>query len=191
MKRCARDLCRGGIRLPLRSAARAGRVQLQRLPVHIWTGFSLRVVPGGLSTIAQTGGRHMEQRGDRAALRGDLDRDRYACGLWALEAPQPGVGRPLYLSLVTPEIVTGISLLAFFQWLFVRCICNLGIYTVVICACGILDRVRRDRGVRAAAHLDPRSKRPRSILGRHEWRAFFRVTLPALCPGSSPPVCWH
>ena len=38
----------------------------------------------------------------------------------------------LYLSLVTPEIVTGISLLALFQWSFRWLNWQLGLYTVVL-----------------------------------------------------------
>jgi len=37
----------------------------------------------------------------------------------------------LYLSLVTPEIVTGISLLALFQWMFRWLHWHLGLYTVI------------------------------------------------------------
>ena len=39
-----------------------------------------------------------------------------AYGLWKRNS-RPLAGS-LYLSLVTPEIVTGISLLAFYQWIF-------------------------------------------------------------------------
>ena len=38
----------------------------------------------------------------------------------------------LYLSLVTPEIVTGISLLAFFQWTFRWLGWHLGLHTVIL-----------------------------------------------------------
>ena len=38
----------------------------------------------------------------------------------------------LYLSLVTPEIVTGISLLAFFQWAFRWLHWRLGLHTVIL-----------------------------------------------------------
>ena len=38
----------------------------------------------------------------------------------------------LYLSLVTPEIVTGVSLLALFQWSFRWLHWHLGLYTVVL-----------------------------------------------------------
>ena len=39
-----------------------------------------------------------------------------AYGLWKRRAPV--LSGALYVSLVTPEIVSGVSLLAFFQWLF-------------------------------------------------------------------------
>ena len=38
----------------------------------------------------------------------------------------------LYLSLLTPEIVTGISLLAFFQWVFRFFEVQLGMHTVIL-----------------------------------------------------------
>jgi len=89
----------------------------------------------------------------------------------------------LYLSLVTPEIVTGISLLALFQWVFRWFHWQLGIYTVVIAhvafsiAYVVIVVSARLRGVSRdleEAAMD---------LGATEWQAFLRVTLPALAPG--------
>jgi spermidine/putrescine transport system permease protein len=89
----------------------------------------------------------------------------------------------LYLSLVTPEIVTGISLLALFQWAFRWLHWQLGIYTVVIAhvafsvAYVVIVISARLRGVSRdleEAAMD---------LGATEWQAFLRVTLPSLAPG--------
>ena len=89
----------------------------------------------------------------------------------------------LYLSLVTPEIVTGISLLALFQWAFRWFHWQLGIYTVVLAhvafsiAYVVIVVSARLRGVSRdleEAAMD---------LGATEWQAFVRVTLPALVPG--------
>jgi spermidine/putrescine transport system permease protein len=89
----------------------------------------------------------------------------------------------LYLSLVTPEIVTGVSLLVFFQWLFRYCKLQLGMHTVILAhvtfclafvVIVVLARLRTfDRSLEEAA-LD---------LGATEWEAFQRVTLPGILPG--------
>jgi spermidine/putrescine transport system permease protein len=103
-----------------------------------------------------------------------------AYGIWRQRAPI--LSGTLYLSLVTPEIVTGVSLLALFQWAFRFLHLRLGLYTIVIAhvafsiayvAIVISARLRNyDRTFEEAA-MD---------LGATEWRAFSRVTLPALAP---------
>lgn len=103
-----------------------------------------------------------------------------AYGMWRRNAPV--LSGSLYLSLVTPEIVTGISLLALFQWAFRFPHLQLGLYTVVIAHVAfsiayvvivISARLRGyDRTLEEAA-MD---------LGASEWRAFRRVTLPLLSP---------
>jgi spermidine/putrescine transport system permease protein len=89
----------------------------------------------------------------------------------------------LYLSLITPEIVTGISLLAFFQWIFRYLHIQLGMHTVILAhvmfslAYVVIVVSARLRTVDASleeAAMD---------LGATEWQAFFRVTLPMLTPG--------
>ena len=103
-----------------------------------------------------------------------------AYGIWCRAAPV--LSGTLYLSLVTPEIVTGVSLLALFQSAFRFLRLQLGLYTVVIAhvafsiayvAIVISARLRNyDRSLEEAA-MD---------LGATEWHAFSRVTLPALAP---------
>ncbi|HWB84161.1 MAG TPA: ABC transporter permease [Bryobacteraceae bacterium] len=89
----------------------------------------------------------------------------------------------LYLSLVTPEIVTGVSLLALFQWAFRWFHWQLGIYTVVLAHVAfsiayvvivVSARLRTIGPSLEEAALD---------LGANEWQAFYYVTLPALLPG--------
>ncbi len=88
----------------------------------------------------------------------------------------------LYLSLVTPEIVTGVSLLALFQWVFRYLDLRLGMHTVILAhlsfsiAYVVVVVLARLRGFDAAleeAALD---------LGATEFGAFRRVTLPFLAP---------
>lgn len=103
-----------------------------------------------------------------------------AWAVWRRAAPV--LSGTLYLSLVTPEIVTGVSLLALFQWAFRFLHLQLGLYTVVIAhvafsiayvAIVISARLRHyDRSLEEAA-MD---------LGAGEWHAFTRVTLPSLAP---------
>ncbi|MCU1259445.1 MAG: binding-protein-dependent transport system inner rane component [Bryobacterales bacterium] len=104
-----------------------------------------------------------------------------AYGMWKRRAPV--LQGSLYLSLVTPEIVTGISLLAFFQYIFRWLPFRLGLMTVVLAHVAfsvvyvtvvISARLTTmDRSLEEAA-LD---------LGASEWTAFRRITLPLLAPG--------
>jgi spermidine/putrescine transport system permease protein len=104
-----------------------------------------------------------------------------AYGLWK-RASRVLTGA-LYVSLVTPEIVMGISLLAFFQWTFRWLGWQLGLHTVMLAhvafsiayvAIVVAARLRTlDRGLEEAA-MD---------LGATEWGAFRQVTLPLLVPG--------
>jgi spermidine/putrescine transport system permease protein len=89
----------------------------------------------------------------------------------------------LYLSLVTPEIVTGISLLAFFQWAFRWLGWHLGLFTVILAhvsfsiayvAIVVLARLRSMDHQLEEAALD---------LGATEWQTFRLVTLPIILPG--------
>jgi spermidine/putrescine transport system permease protein len=88
----------------------------------------------------------------------------------------------LYLSLVTPEIVTGVSLLAFFQWAFRFLNLRLGMHTVILAHVAfsmayvvvvVLARLRS---------FDPALEEAALDLGASEFGAFRLVTLPYLAP---------
>jgi len=88
----------------------------------------------------------------------------------------------LYLSLVTPEIITGVSLLAFFQWVFRYLNLRLGMHTVILAHVGfslayvvvvILARLRT---------FDPALEEAAMDLGATELGAFRSVTIPYLAP---------
>lgn len=104
-----------------------------------------------------------------------------AYGLWKRGSAL--ISGPLYLSLVTPEIVTGVSLLAYFQWIFRHLGAQLGMHTVVLAhvsfslAYVIIVVTARLRT------LDPALEEAALDLGATEWQAFREVTLPALAPG--------
>jgi len=103
-----------------------------------------------------------------------------AYGMWRRGAPW--LSGMLCLSLVTPEIVTGVSLLALYQWAFRFLHLRLGMHTVIVAHVAfsiayvtivVSARLRNyDRTLEEAA-MD---------LGAGEWRAFTRVTLPAIAP---------
>lgn len=88
----------------------------------------------------------------------------------------------LYLSLVTPEVVTGVSLLALFQWAFRYVNFRLGMHTVILAhvsfsiAYVVVVVLARLRG------FDPALEEAAQDLGATEFAAFRRVTLPYLAP---------
>ncbi|MBV8808270.1 MAG: ABC transporter permease [Acidobacteriaceae bacterium] len=95
----------------------------------------------------------------------------------------PLLTNSLYLSLVTPEIVTGVSLLAFFEWSFRFLHVQLGMHTVILAHISfclayvvivILARLRT---------FDPALEEAGLDLGANEWQVFWRVTIPILLPG--------
>lgn len=103
-----------------------------------------------------------------------------AYGLWKRSSPV--LAGSLYLSLVTPEIVTGISLLAFYQAVFRFLHLQLGMHTVILAHVAfsipyvvivVLARLRTMDAQLEEAALD---------LGATEWQAFRYVTLPAIWP---------
>jgi len=104
-----------------------------------------------------------------------------AYGLWKRRAPV--LAGTLYLTLVTPEIVTGVALLAWFQLVFRHAGLQLGLHTVIAAHVSfsvayvvvvVLARLRTLDATLEEAAMD---------LGATEWGAFWRVTLPALGPG--------
>jgi spermidine/putrescine transport system permease protein len=104
-----------------------------------------------------------------------------AYALWKRRSPITTL--TLSLTLVTPEIVLGISLLALFQWLFQRLDLRLGMHTVILAHISfclsyvvivVLARLRT---------MDPSLEEAALDLGANEWQAFTRVTLPNLVPG--------
>lgn len=104
-----------------------------------------------------------------------------AYGLWKRNAPL--LSSSLYLSLMTPEIVTGVSLLALFQWTFRFLHLQLGMHTVILAHVAfclayvvitVITRLRTFDASLEEAAMD---------LGASEWQAFRLVTLPAILPG--------
>jgi spermidine/putrescine transport system permease protein len=104
-----------------------------------------------------------------------------AYGLW--KRGSRVLAGSLYLSLVTPEIVMGISLLALFQWSFRWLHWQLGLHTVILAhvafsmAYVVIVVAARLRTV------SPTLEEAAMDLGATEWQAFRHVTLPALVPG--------
>jgi spermidine/putrescine transport system permease protein len=147
----------------------------------VWEGFSLRWYRAAFadSQLAEGLGNSLVIALVAAPLSTVIG-TLAAYGMWKRSAPI--LSGALYLSLVTPEIVTGVSLLALFQWTFRFLRLPLGIHTVVIAhvafsiayvAIVISARLRGyDRSLEEAA-MD---------LGAGEWRAFTRVTLPIIAP---------
>ena len=103
-----------------------------------------------------------------------------AYGLW--KRTSAWLAGSMYLSLVTPEIVTGVSLLAFFQWTFRFLHLRLGMHTVILAHVAfsvayvvvvVMARLRS---------FDPSLEEAALDLGANEFAAFQRVTLPYLAP---------
>ena len=103
-----------------------------------------------------------------------------AYALWKRKSPV--VSSTLYLSLMTPEIVTGVALLAFYQWLFHFLNLQLGMFTVIMAHVSfclayvvivVIARLRTMDATLEEAALD---------LGANEFEAFYLVTLPQLAP---------
>jgi len=104
-----------------------------------------------------------------------------AYGLWKRKSPV--LSGTMYLSLVTPEIVTGISLLAFFQFIFRYLHFQLGLYTVILAHVAFsISYVAIVVSARLRS-MDPALEEAALDLGAREWTVFFRVTLPNLLPG--------
>ncbi len=147
----------------------------------VWEGFSLRWYEE-----AWRDARLMEAAGNSLAIAAaatalaTVAGVLCAYGLWKRESKL--LMTALSVSLVTPEIVTGISLLALFQWLFRYAGLQLGLHTVILAHVSfclafvvlvVLARLRTMDATLEEAAMD---------LGAREWEAFFRVTLPNLLP---------
>ncbi len=89
----------------------------------------------------------------------------------------------LYLSLVTPEIVTGISLLVFFQLVFRVVHLSLGLGTVVLAHVAFSIAYVTIVVAARLRSIDPALEEAAQDLGATPWRAFLLVTLPSLWPG--------
>jgi spermidine/putrescine transport system permease protein len=88
----------------------------------------------------------------------------------------------LYMSLLAPEIIIGVSLLALFQWAFRFGHLQLGLHTVILAHISfslvyvvivILARLRT---------FDPALEEAASDLGANRWQVFRHVTIPLLMP---------
>jgi spermidine/putrescine transport system permease protein len=104
-----------------------------------------------------------------------------AYSLWKRRAPW--LATTLYISLLTPEIVTGISLLAFYQWIFRFLHVRLGMHTVILAHvsfCVVYAVIVVSARLKTS---DPSLEEAALDLGATEWQAFRLVTLPYLTPG--------
>jgi spermidine/putrescine transport system permease protein len=148
----------------------------------VWTGFSLRWYRAAFQNAQLT-----EAAWNSliiaifATIASTVIGTLCAYGFWKRSSPV--LAGSLYLSLVTPEIVTGISLLAFFQWIFRFLHIQLGMHTVILAHVSfsiayvvivVMARLRTVDAQLEEAALD---------LGANEWQAFRFVTLPAILPG--------
>jgi spermidine/putrescine transport system permease protein len=104
-----------------------------------------------------------------------------AYAMWKRRSPL--VAGAMYASLLTPEIVAGVSLLAFYQWIFRYVDLRLGMWTVILAhvafsiAFVVIVVEARLKG------FDPALEEAAMDLGATEWEAFRRVTLPSILPG--------
>ena len=85
----------------------------------------------------------------------------------------------LYVPLVTPEIVVGISLLILFAALNI----GLGVATIIIAHVAFSISFVTVVVLARLAGMDRHLEEAALILGADEWTTFFRVTLPQLLPG--------
>lgn len=129
----------------------------------ILAGLRVSLVVGVLSTaVATTLGTLLALALARGRFRGRL----------AMESL-------LYVPLVTPEIVVGISLLVLFAGLKIA----LGLTTIVIAHVAFSISFVTVVVLARLAGMDRSLEEAAMILGADEWTTFFKVTLPQLLPG--------
>jgi spermidine/putrescine transport system permease protein len=147
----------------------------------LWQGFSLQWYAGILQN------RDLMEAAANSLIIGVIATIlATACGTLAAYALWKSASKwipgSLYLSLVTPEIVTGVSLLAFFQFAFRFLNLRLGMHTVILAHVGfslayvvvvVLARLRT---------FDPALEEAALDLGATELAAFRCVILPYLAP---------
>ena len=148
----------------------------------VWEGFSLAwYKAAGANQQLVDGAWNSLVIGTAATVLSTVAGTLCAYALWKRGSRAVTAG--LYLSLVTPEIVMGISLLAFYQWIFRYLRIQLGMHTVILAhvtfclayvVLVVLARLRT---------LDPALEEAAMDLGATEWEAFLRVVLPNLVPG--------
>jgi spermidine/putrescine transport system permease protein len=88
----------------------------------------------------------------------------------------------MYLSLATPEIVTGVSLLALFQFVFRYLKLPLGMHTVILAHVAFSVAYVTVVVMARLRTFDPALEEAALDLGATEFGAFHRVTLPYLMP---------
>ena len=147
----------------------------------IWQGFSLRWYEAALQDVqlAEAAWNSLVIA-VAATLLSTCIGTLCAYALWKRKSVF--ISGSLYTTLVTPEIVMGVSLLAFFQWIFRYLHVQLGMHTVVLAhvmfsvayvVIVVMARLRTVEPALEEAALD---------LGATEWNAFRLVTLPQLTP---------
>lgn len=147
----------------------------------VWEGFSLRWYAEAWrdARLVEAAGNSLGIAAAATALA-TVAGTLCAYGLWKRGSRLLMAG--LTVSLVTPEIVTGIALLALFQWLFRHAGLQLGLHTVILAHVSfclafvvlvVLARLRTIDASLEEAAMD---------LGAREWEAFLRITLPNLLP---------
>lgn len=147
----------------------------------IWEGFSLRWYAAALGDA-----QLLEAAGNSliiaAAATGIATAAGTLCAYALWKRRSPAVSGALYATLVTPEIVMGVALLAFFQGIFRFLDIRLGMHTVILAHVAfsiayvvlvVLARLRTMDATLEEAALD---------LGATPWQAFREVTLPGILP---------
>lgn len=150
--------------------------------IAVWTGFTTEWYRATLRDAALLDGAiNSVIIGIGATVISTVIGTLLAYALW--KRGSRWVTASLFLSLLTPEIVTGVSLLAFFQWVFRYLHLQLGLHTVILAHVSfclayvvvvVLARLRTMDETLEEAAVD---------LGASEWTAFRKVTLPLLLPG--------